>query len=123
MQSYGFNCKMIESYLSQNGHLVFSIFKKKQENNGVGGINTKYHRLWNKNEISPFLNVENTRCPFSEFDLFYTFPFDIFPVAMSQCVDVPQLGCKLEKNLSFQVRYPTSYSRNRIYPNRLPNCR
>ena len=32
---------------SKNGHLVFSIFKKKQENNG-------------------FLNIENTRCPFSE---------------------------------------------------------
>ena len=49
---------------SENGHLVFSIFKKKQENNGVGdilslfqrhcqsnwfdnvfGIKTKYHRL------------------------------------------------------------------------------
>ena len=46
---------------SENGHLVFSIFKKKQENNGVGdisslcqrhcqtndlyGIKTKYYRL------------------------------------------------------------------------------
>ena len=61
---------------SGNGHLVFSIFKKKQENNGVGDISSIPKAL-SINEISPtplffcfFLNIENTRCPFSEFVLF-----------------------------------------------------
>ena len=88
---------------SANKHLVFSIFMKKQENNGVGDISPLFQRhcqrLWNKDEISStiidfvvfllnvfeiktkyhaptplfssfFLNIENTRCLFSEFFLF-----------------------------------------------------
>ena len=61
---------------SENGHLVFSIFKKKQENNGVGDISSLFQRHCqtndnedNKDEISPtplfscfFLNIKNTRC-------------------------------------------------------------
>ena len=69
----------------ENRHLVFLIFKKKQENDGVGNISSLFQRhcqmvwqcLWNKNEISPtrsfscfFLNISNTRYLFSELVLF-----------------------------------------------------
>ena len=40
---------------SENGHLVFSIFKKKQENSGVGDISSLFQRhcQTNEHEISP----------------------------------------------------------------------
>ena len=43
--------------------------------------------------------------------------FYIFQVAMSRCAIIRG---KLEKNLLFQVKYLTSYSRKRICQNRLP---
>ena len=51
---------MVNKTNSENGHRVFSIFKKKQGNNGVGFL---FSRVF-------FLNVENTKCPFLELVLF-----------------------------------------------------
>ena len=64
---------------SKNRHIVFWIFMKKQENNRVSDILSLLPNqyLWNKDEITLtllfscfFLNIENTRCLFSEFVLF-----------------------------------------------------
>ena len=61
---------------SENRHLVFLIFKKKQEKvfrlyskDIVFGIKTKYHRRLRRFLVF-FLNIRNTRCLFSEFVLF-----------------------------------------------------
>ena len=60
---------------SENRHLVFLVFKKEQENDGVGDISSLFQRHCRtnvKDEISPtpsfscsFLNIRNTRCLFS----------------------------------------------------------
>ena len=52
---YNFRC-VIQDYTdqnktnSENGHLVFSVFKKRQENNGVGDISSLFQRHCQTND-------------------------------------------------------------------------
>ena len=75
------------------------------------------HRSMQKfNKFTKVFNISyltDTKLRFYHMIESYTFPFDILGSNVSVC------GCsiisgKLKKNLLFQVKYPTSYSRNRI---------
>ena len=51
IRSYGHIREIQNETNSKNGHLVFSIFKKKQENNGVGDISSLFQRHCQTNRL------------------------------------------------------------------------